>query len=82
MSLSQIEKTDVVIRSFFRKSKDETVKLILGTFGFIAALAWNEVIQNYFTDHDDMSKIGPLLYAITITIIAVVVAMLIGGFAS
>lgn len=54
--------------------------LMTAAFGFVAALAWNDAIQTllrmYFPAEDDPT--GKLIYAVIITIVAVIVIILIG----
>jgi ABC-type uncharacterized transport system fused permease/ATPase subunit len=54
--------------------------LMTAAFGFVAALAWNEAIQTalslVFTNPEDPT--GMFVYAIIITIVAVVAIILIG----
>ncbi|NLL94493.1 MAG: hypothetical protein GX224_01860 [Thermoplasmatales archaeon] len=53
--------------------------LITAAFGLVAALAWNETIKSavakVFTGGDDL--IGLFVYAIIVTILAVIMTMLI-----
>lgn len=53
--------------------------LITAAFGLVAALAWNDtikaVIKEVFGTEDDM--VGMLVYAVVVTIIAVVMTLLI-----
>jgi ABC-type uncharacterized transport system fused permease/ATPase subunit len=54
--------------------------LMTAAFGFVAALAWNDAIQKalelYF--HSSSDPVGMFVYAIIITIIAVIAIVLIG----
>ncbi len=56
------------------------VALMTAAFGFVAALAWNDAIQTIirtvFPAEDDPT--GKLIYAVIITIIAVIAIILIG----
>ncbi|NLK25624.1 MAG: hypothetical protein GX307_03490 [Euryarchaeota archaeon] len=56
------------------------VALMTAAFGFVAALAWNDAIQTvlriWFTNPDDPT--GKLIYAVVVTIVAVVAIILIG----
>jgi TRAP-type C4-dicarboxylate transport system permease small subunit len=60
---------------------EKTSALITAAFGLIAALAWNTAIQKWFSDNFPPESIGPWLYAIVITIIAVVMTIWIGRIA-
>jgi hypothetical protein len=69
---------------------DRLSTLIIGAFGLIAALAWNEAIKALFVGPCDSEKAGalcmissggPWAYAIIVTIIAVVAAIWIGKIA-
>ena len=54
--------------------------LMTAAFGFVAALAWNQAIQTalaqVFTNPEDPT--GMFIYAIVITIVAVIAIILIG----
>ncbi len=54
--------------------------LLTAAFGLIAALAWNEAIKAFITRYVPVGSelIGLFIYAILITIIAVVVTIFIG----
>ncbi len=65
----------------FKNTKQELNKtittLILGGLGFVAALAWNEAIQELFNLFlpKESGLIGKFLYAIIITVVVVIVSM-------
>ena len=58
---------------------DKMAALITAAFGLIAALAWNEAIKAIFKEiFGDANAIGPLLiYAIVVTIAAVILTILV-----
>lgn len=60
-----------------REFKEKTITLILGGFGLVAALAWNEAVKSLFETFFEKSNelIGKFLYAIIVTIIIVIVSM-------
>ena len=60
-----------------REFKEKTVTLILGGFGLVAALAWNEAIKSLFETFFKKSNaiLGKFLYAIIVTVIVVIVSM-------
>ena len=62
---------------------EKIAALITAAFGLIAALAWNEAIQEIFIlIFGDQSGIWAMLfYAVVVTIIAVVVTIWIGRLA-
>lgn len=62
---------------------EKVAALITAAFGLIAALAWNEAIQEIFRlVFGDQSGIWAMLfYAVVVTIIAVVVTIWIGRVA-
>ncbi|MDD5416775.1 MAG: DUF5654 family protein, partial [Candidatus Aenigmarchaeota archaeon] len=41
--------------------------MITAAFGLVAALAWNEAIQNWFKTQTWLSSYGPWAYAILVT---------------
>ena len=58
---------------------DKMSALITAAFGLVAALAWNEAIKAIFKEVFGSSEtIAPMLaYAITVTIIAVILTILV-----
>ena len=52
---------------------NEIIKLIIASFGFITALAWNDAFQNLFKNSKYLNSYGPWFYAIIITIITVLI---------
>jgi len=61
--------------------------LVVAAFGFVAALAWNDVIKALFVGPcgaENAGKLcalaagGPWLYAVVVTIVAVIAAVWIG----
>ena len=69
--LKEIKKT----QEEFRKT---TITLILGGFGLVAALAWNEAIRSFFDiffPKGSSGLIGKFIYAFIVTIIVVIVSL-------
>ena len=58
---------------------DKMLALITAAFGLVAALAWNEAIKAIFKEVFDSSEtIAPMLaYAITVTVLAVILTILV-----
>ena len=58
---------------------DKMAALITAAFGLVAALAWNEAIKAIFKEiFGEADAIGPLLiYAIVVTIAAVILTILV-----
>lgn len=56
---------------------DKLAALITVAFGLIAALAWNDAIKQLI-DKLGLTKFGPWLYAILVTILAVLATVWIG----
>ena len=58
---------------------DKISALVTAAFGLVAALAWNDAIKTIFKEiFGDESTIGPmLLYAIIVTIIAVILTIIV-----
>lgn len=52
---------------------NKIIKLIISSFGFITALAWNDAFQNFFKKNKYLNSYGPWVYAIIITIITVLI---------
>jgi uncharacterized membrane protein len=59
---------------------DKVAALIIAAFGLVAALAWNEAIQEIFRliFGEESGVLAMLFYAIVVTIIAVVITIWIG----
>jgi magnesium-transporting ATPase (P-type) len=60
-----------------KHSLEKTTTLIISAFGLVAALAWNSAIQGIFSVFfkQQSGLIAMLLYAIFVTVIAVVVTI-------
>jgi ABC-type multidrug transport system fused ATPase/permease subunit len=58
---------------------DKIAALVTAAFGLVAALAWNEAIKAIFKEiFGEADSIGPLLiYAIIVTIAAVILTILV-----
>ena len=52
---------------------DEFSKLIVGSLTLVAALAWNDAFRGLFQQYPALKKHGPWIYAITVTIIVIVI---------
>ena len=64
-----------------REVVEKLAVLITGGLGLVAALAWNSAIQSWF-DRQGWLKIGgPWVYALIITLLAVIVTIWIGRVA-
>jgi hypothetical protein len=59
-----------------RELKKQTITLILGGFGVVAALAWNEAIKSFFETFlpKENALIGKFFYAILVTIIVAILS--------
>jgi len=68
--LEEIKKTE-------KEFREKTVTLILGGFGLVAALAWNEAIKSLFETFlkESNKLVGKFTYAIIVTAIVAVVSM-------
>lgn len=63
---------------------DKLTALITAAFGLVAALAWNEAIKSLFAQGGAlyfMASGGPWIYAVIITILAVIATIWIGKVA-
>jgi hypothetical protein len=59
--------------------------LITAAFGLVAALAWNDAIKSLFAETGPLyflATYGPWLYAIFVTILAVIATIWIGRIAA
>jgi uncharacterized membrane protein len=59
------------------KIQEKTITLILGGFGLVAALAWNEAIKSLFEEMFEKrgTLISKFFYAFLITIIVVIISI-------
>ena len=60
---------------------DKLTILITSAFGLVAALAWNEAIKDFLKTFG-FEEYGPLVYAIIVTVLAVVITLILGWIAS
>ena len=67
---------------FKAEAIDKFAALITGGFGLVAALAWNSAIQKLFEQYPLLTKGGQWVYAIVVTMIAVVATIHISRVAS
>ncbi|WP_292519806.1 DUF5654 family protein [Methanoculleus sp.] len=63
---------------------DKIAALVTAAFGLVAALAWNGAIQELFTliFGEQSTLVAMLVYAIVVTIVAVIAVILIGRAAA
>ena len=63
---------------------DKIAALVTAAFGLVAALAWNEAIKAIFKEiFGTDSAVGPMLiYAILVTIVAVILTIVVARAAS
>jgi uncharacterized membrane protein len=69
-TIRKVRKTSTAVQK-------KTITLILGGFGLVAALAWNEAIKSLFETlfKNKGSLIGKFTYAAIVTMIVVIVSM-------
>lgn len=63
---------------------DKVSEMVTAAFGLVAALAWNEAIKSLFAQGGPLAgaaEYGPWVYAIFVTIIAIIAAIWIGRIA-
>ncbi len=65
--------------SFKLEVIDKIAALMTAAFGLVAALAWNETIKSLMNEifGDQSALLGLLIYAILVTIIAIIAIILI-----
>jgi len=75
--LKPLDKIKNGIKETRQEFKEKTITLILGGFGLVAALAWNEAILSLFETIFKKSNalIGKFIYAIIITGIVVALSL-------
>jgi len=71
-----VKKIKNEIKEVKKELKENTLTLILGGFGLVTALAWNEAIKSLFETFlpKENALIGKFIYAIIVTIIVVLVS--------
>ena len=64
------------IKETKKEVREKMLTLILAGFGLVAALAWNDAIQNLFKVLFPKSEgvIGKIIYAIIVTIVVVLIS--------
>jgi uncharacterized membrane protein len=60
---------------------NQLANLVTTAFGLVAALAWNEAIQSWFKSQEMLTAGGPWLYAVLVSVIAVLATMWIARVA-
>jgi len=60
---------------------EKIAALMTAAFGLVAALAWNTAIQAWFAQQTYLAAGGPWIYAIVITLLAVILTIWIGRIA-
>ena len=70
--------------SFKTEVIDKIAALVTAAFGLVAALAWNGAIQELFAliFGEQSTLVAMLVYAIVVTIVAVIAVILIGRAAA
>lgn len=62
---------------------DRFSALVIAAFGLVAALAWNSAVQSIFKQYVPGEGIIPkLIYAVAVTMIAVLITLWVGYLAS
>lgn len=73
----EIEKLKKEVEKTKKEFKEKIVTLILGGFGLVAALAWNEAIktlfETFFPKRDEL--VGKFIYAFVVTFVVVVLTL-------
>jgi len=74
--MEPIEKIKTEVKQVKKEFKKTTLTLILGGFGMVAALAWNEAIKSLFETLFPKSSalIGKFVYALIVTGVVVVIS--------
>ena len=65
------------LNKFKKESKEKIFTLLLGGFGLVAALAWNDAIQTFFNTFFPKSDclIGKFVYAVLVTCVVAFVSI-------
>lgn len=65
----------------YKEVIDKMAELVTTAFGLVAALAWNSAIQDWFASQEVLSAGGQFLYAMIVTVFAVLATLWIGRLA-
>ena len=60
---------------------DKFTILVTSAFGLVAALAWNDAIKDFIKNFG-FEEYGPWVYAVVVTVFAVVLTLLLGWLAN
>ena len=66
----------------YKEVIEKVAQLTTTAFGLVAALAWNEAIQNWFASRETLAAGGPWIYAVVVTVVAVLATVWIGRLAA
>lgn len=71
------DKLEKEIKQVKEEFKEKVITLVLGGFGLVAALAWNEAIKTFFETifPKTSALIGKFVYAIIVTFIVVILSL-------
>lgn len=61
-------------------ARDKSITIVTASLSLVAGLAWNEAFKNLFQNNKHLKNVGPWVYAVVITIIAVVIIILLDKF--
>ena len=70
-----VKKVEKDVVSFEKEFMSRLTTLVISAFGLVAALAWNSAIQEWFKQQELLSSYGPWMYALFVTILAVIVTL-------
>jgi hypothetical protein len=80
-TIRRVRTTDREERSVHKEVISKISDLVTTAFGLVAALAWNTAIQSFFESQSTLKAGGPWLYALLVTVIAVLATIWIGRVA-
>jgi hypothetical protein len=66
--------------NFREKFNNKGIAIVTASLALVAGLAWNEAFKNWFKNNKDLQTLGPWVYAIVITVIAVISIILLEKF--
>ena len=75
-------KESIQKKSLKKELVEKTAALITSAFGLVAALAWNDAITKWFVSKPAFVVYGPWVYAIAVTVIAVIATIWIARISS
>ena len=66
--------------SEIKDARDKSITIVTASLSLVAGLAWNEAFKNLFKNNKHLQNVGPWVYAVVITVIAVIIILVLDRF--